>query len=205
MIYGNLHSLPPHQFHCRNRPKVATSYNQHAAGGETEAREMKCLAWGYRAASGQENLDPGFSDSRAQGLIFHRLPGVAEAWGRGAAGAGRDERACVVLGLWVPRADGAQWEWEEVKGGAGKPAWPSQPLAGSTFACWARQWAGGSSLQGLRWRLGARPSWRWFLRAGIKQPAWLPECVTEKDPQGQGRHSPPPPAPTWSPALASCL
>ena len=76
MTYGNLHSLPAPKFHCHNRPNVVTSYNQHATGEETEAREMKCLARGYRASSGQENLDPGFSDPRAQGLIFHHLPGV---------------------------------------------------------------------------------------------------------------------------------
>ena len=57
----------------------------HFSAEETEAREMKCLARGYRAASGQENLDPGFSDPRAQvlpvsGVRGSRLVGKSSGW-----------------------------------------------------------------------------------------------------------------------------
>ena len=44
--------------------------------------------------------------------------------------------------------------------------------------------------RGQQCAVSTASSWRWFLRAGGKQSAWLLGCVTEQDPMGpsQGRH-----------------
>lgn len=143
-------------------------------------REAKCSATGHGAASGEGELDPGLSDSRAQGwsstigLVF------AEAVGSGSEEQKEVSAHSSSLG---PQADqkpsvwhaGAVRSWVDGEQRRGVMAWrgrkPSlaMPTPSRKHACLFGQAVGRGQLCGVP----TATNRRWFLRAEGKQLPWL--------------------------------